>query len=143
MRGLSRARWCWVCRIDNHADCDQHMNDSAVDALDFITVRCDCPCEGEVPEGGKLIALVKDLRQDKGGWEMRYEELYRKSRSRNESPLAATIQKFLDEWITDEGRLLNVSENRNWQRGLGELSKALHDYLPPIEEMEEEEEALI
>lgn len=39
------------------------MNDGAGDAEDFIGVTCKCPCEGEVPHGGRLIDLVDSLRK--------------------------------------------------------------------------------
>lgn len=38
---------CRQCALGNHAECDHHMNDSAVDALDFVNVRCICQCHDD------------------------------------------------------------------------------------------------
>ena len=34
--------YCVSCRKGQHQDCDNHMNDGAVDALDFVNVYCAC-----------------------------------------------------------------------------------------------------
>lgn len=58
--------WCRDCKLGQHDQCDIHMNDNAVDALDFINVSCDCPCEGDVrsPEHHGLIELIVELREE-------------------------------------------------------------------------------
>lgn len=38
---------CGPCAKDDHNNCDHHINDSAVDALDFLPVSCTCQCNDE------------------------------------------------------------------------------------------------
>lgn len=39
---------CMFCAIGRCEDCDHHINDGAVDALDFIDVYCECDCNGGI-----------------------------------------------------------------------------------------------
>lgn len=61
--------WCRSCREGVHADCWLHINDGAVDALDFSNVDCECPCNGDVykPDHYGLIELISELRHELEG----------------------------------------------------------------------------
>lgn len=49
---------CIACRGENHEECDMHMNDGAVDALDFVNIRmCECDHTDEEYWGEKMPDL--------------------------------------------------------------------------------------
>lgn len=57
-----RFSWCAECADGRHVDCDFHMNDGAVDAMDFVRVSCECPCQGEIRPSFDLLDLIAHLR---------------------------------------------------------------------------------
>lgn len=59
-----RTTWCRSCQASRHTECDWHMNDGAGDAEDFVEVRCECPCDGQLQHGEMLIDLVASLRRE-------------------------------------------------------------------------------
>lgn len=59
-----RFTWCPRCVEGRHVGCDLHMNDGAFDAMDFVHVSCECPCEGEIRESFSLLDLIARLRGD-------------------------------------------------------------------------------
>lgn len=115
--------WCLLCKRGKHADCELHVNDGAVDALDFVNVRCDCPCQGEVSRGGKLIDLVARLREsleDAHGLLNQSDHQISDLQGR-ETEALIMLRDFFEEYVDDEGNLLGISKNRRWQVGLEEM----------------------
>lgn len=116
-------RWCLGCKANRHKECDKHINDGAVDALEFIDVRCDCPCEGEVR--GKLIDLVAQLRQEAATAAAAIEELGSALdwRSRQYRTLDAAIVRFLERSTDDEGDFNPLLSSLEELRGTWELAR--------------------
>jgi hypothetical protein len=56
---------CISCARNKHKMCDLHMNDGAFDALDFIHVRCDCFCKGQIGTVyDSLLDMAKKYAED-------------------------------------------------------------------------------
>lgn len=119
---LRRTR-CLMCTSNKHSECDLHMNDGAVDAEDFVHVSCDCPCNGEVEPGGKLIDLVAVLRDEIADLEEKSSAGAAESEqtARAHRALLAQIGNYLDEIFDDEGDGLSVSPYRTWLKTLRAL----------------------
>lgn len=137
---MGRRRPCFACSKNLHRDCELHLNDGAVDALDFIDVNCNCPCKGRVRT--KLIDLVRALDTDNKTMEDQIAELRQgQARVRQaDSHLMVLLNDFFTEITDDEGNLLGLSRNRNWQRSVEELRQKYHQFLNEGEEPEEGED---
>lgn len=120
---LRRALRCKMCASNKHGECDLHINDGAVDAEEFISVSCACPCEGEVQQGGKLIDLVAVLREDLSNWKRLYEASGRVATDHSNAhrALLRQIGEYLEEIFDDEGDGLQVSPHRNWLKTMRAL----------------------
>lgn len=96
---------CFSCRKNRHRECDLHMNDGAVDAEEFVSVCCKCPCEGEVPAGGALIDLVARLREQIGVVEQGSTEVDAvvNEEVRALRSLVTLTENFICNGINDEG----------------------------------------
>lgn len=127
-------RWCLGCKANRHKECDLHINDGAVDAEEFINVRCDCPCEGEVR--GKLIDLVAQLRQEAATAAAAIEELGSALdwRSRQYRTLDAAIVRYLEGSTDDEGDFNPLLSSVEELRGTWSLVRAQ----PKLEPQEKE-----
>lgn len=120
-QALMGRRSCLACRQNRHKMCDLHMNDGAVDIEEYINVRCGCPCRGQVrEEGGKLIELVADLRDQ---YSSLLKQLAEKDRNinrlmYNESEALSMLKDFFNHWMDDEGGLNGLSKSQRWEDGL-------------------------
>lgn len=134
MRVRRAPRWCYMCTSSKHGECELHINDGAVDAEEFISVHCACPCKGEVPEGSKLITLVADLRQQLEEVQAAYAAVGKVSADASSAhrALLRHIGEDLDNIFNDEGDGLQVSPQRNWlntmRRMQDRYSRTLAEY---------------
>lgn len=129
--------WCFFCKRSKHADCELHVNDDAHDALDFVNVNCECPCQGEVPRpSGKLIDLVKVLREhtEQLVAEIDEKEAEIKKLQSREAEAIVMLRDFFEEYVDDEGDLLGLSRNRSWHKGVEDLRDKFQKLVDKITE---------
>lgn len=128
-------RWCLGCKANRHKECDLHINDGAVDAEEFIDVKCYCPCEGDVR--GKLIDLVAQLRQEAATAAAAIEELGNTLdwRSRQYRTLEAAVVRLLEASTDDEGEVNPSEASVDELRGTLEL---VRDQAMPKPQQDEE-----
>lgn len=117
---------CADCRHNRHRMCDLRMNEGAVDAEDFISVSCKCPCEGEVT--GQLIDLVSTLRmQIKALNSVADEE---KEQEGNEidvlRSLITCVEEFFRTGINDEGTF-DLHHLHEMEEKLGQFRAGVYD----------------
>lgn len=117
---------CVGCRHNKHRECDLRINEGAVDAEDFISVSCKCPCEGEVT--GQLIDLVSTLRlQIKALTSVADEE---KEQEGNEidvlRSLITCVEEFFQTGINDEGTF-DLRRLREMEDKLGQFRAGVYD----------------
>jgi hypothetical protein len=135
-RGVPKAAdraivFCLSCQRSRHGNCDHHMNDGAFDAEDFIDIFCKCPCEGDVPVGGRLIDLVMSLRlqlrafvpdregvEDDEGAESKGVVIPRS--------LVEQTERFLTKGIDDEGNF-DLQQHHHLQQAYGEWRAGEYD----------------
>lgn len=111
--------WCLFCMRNRHRDCELHINDGAVDALDFVPVRCDCPCKGRVY--GRLIDLVQELNEQIAAHQEDQKRWYDRERVLEKQVLSTrdAVEQLLTYGYDDEG---NVSD-RHMEHFLADVKR--------------------
>ena len=145
-----RRKLCFACKSNVHRDCELHMNDGAVDALDFVHVYCECPCKGEVFEGARLIDLVEALRKSLSEVSKRAHEKLSKEQQQHDEILTLgkksikLIEEFIESYVDDEGGLLVRGRAVTWEKGVRILvdsfQRAKMDMESGLDEDEDEDE---
>jgi hypothetical protein len=101
---------CGKCETNLHRDCDLHRNDGSVGAEEFVGVRCDCACEGQVyaEPGKRLIDLVARLRRQlEDDADAHSNALRAQIVARRAAQIAlAAAEANLDAMIDDEGDVI-------------------------------------
>lgn len=109
-----RLTWCRSCQMSRHTECDHRMNDGAVDAQEFVSVPCKCPCEGQLREGELLIDLVAQLRQQIRDEQARQTEGILQEHALNDwgAELVEAYDVRLHDALFDDEAKLNVHQER-------------------------------
>jgi hypothetical protein len=123
-----RPKKCWACARNQHKNCDLHMNDGAVDAEEFIDVRCDCPCEGSIgTQYDSLIDMVmayKTIANDSEQKARTQSMLAARSASTADEALEL-IRAFLGRGYDDEGNLIQDRKGKIFEEAVGRLTAGL------------------
>ena len=128
---MNKSGLCWSCLVDLHRECELHINDDAHDADDFISVKCDCHCQGEVYPDHKLIDIIAELRDAIASNQKRHaaddQEARRAVRALRE------VASLLDAAVDEEGTLINFSPARRWERHVTRARTAIAAALVAID----------
>lgn len=115
---------CISCARNKHKQCDLHMNDGAFDAEDFISVRCDCFCEGRIgTQFDSLLAMAEHYANQVQ--EFREETRQAKMLAARAAGVADEVMEIVRAFDSrardDEGNLMVSSRREHVDRVLDEF----------------------